>query len=274
MQQPADERDYVLGTHDAEVERLAFQHDLWRPRVREAWLAAGMGPGQRVLDVGAGPGFASLDLAELVGSLGQVVALERSRRYVNLLQGEVIRRGLHHVHVRESDLMVDAIPASGLDAAWCRWVACFVHDPGLLVDRIAACLRSGGRAVFHEYVEYASYRLLPVHPAFTGFVEAVYESWRHEGGEPDIARALPTLLSARGFRIDSTRPIAYAARPGERLWEWPAGFARINARRLAESGRRDEAWARAVTDAVEAAERDPASVFMTPTVLEIIATKR
>lgn len=268
------DRDYVLGTHDAEIERLRFQNDIWRDEVARAWRTAALARGARVVDVGAGPGFASLDLAEQVGPAGEVVAVERSGRFVRLLAAEAARRGIAQIRTAELDLMAEPIPAAGADLVWCRWVACFVHDPGLLVDRIAACLRSGGRAVFHEYVEYASYRLLPVQPAFTGFVEAVYESWRHEGGEPDIARALPTLLSARGFRIDSTRPIAYAARPGERLWEWPAGFARINARRLAESGRRDEAWARAVTDAVEAAERDPASVFMTPTVLEIIATKR
>ena len=43
------ERDYVLGTHEAEVERLGLQHRLWRPRVLEAWRHAGLIEGQTAL---------------------------------------------------------------------------------------------------------------------------------------------------------------------------------------------------------------------------------
>ncbi|MFM7807775.1 MAG: class I SAM-dependent methyltransferase, partial [Planctomycetota bacterium] len=185
---PVTEREYVLGTHDAESARLRFQHELWRPRVREAWLAAGIGPGARALDVGAGPGFASLDLAELVGPLGRVVAVERSRRFLDHLQVECHARDLAHVDAHELDLMHDAIPARGLDAAWCRWVACFVNDPALLLARVRDALRPGGTIVLHEYVDYASYRCLPERPAIESFVREVMKSWREHGGEPDVAR--------------------------------------------------------------------------------------
>jgi SAM-dependent methyltransferase len=273
MQQPAQERDYVLGTHDAEVERLAFQHDLWRPRVREAWLAAGLGPGQRVLDVGAGPGFASLDLAELVGPLGQVVALERSTRFVQMLHQETRRRGLDHLVVRESDLMLDAMPASGMDAAWCRWVACFVSDPALLVRRVHGALRRGGAFVMHEYVDYATYRCLPGRPRIEAFVQEVMRSWRADGGEPDIARQLPALLERAGFRITSTRPLGLAVRPGEPAWHWPAGFVRTFAPRLVELGRVEPSWAEHLLAELAQAEQDPAAVFVTPLVLEIVAER-
>ena len=54
MSTPED-RDYVVGTHDAEIERLRLQHHLWR--------RAKLRRGYRVADIGAGPGYASLDLA-------------------------------------------------------------------------------------------------------------------------------------------------------------------------------------------------------------------
>ena len=68
------DRDYLLGAHDAEVERVGLQHRLWRARVLDAWRAAAIGPGQTVLDVGSGPGDTALDLAEIVGSTGCVLA--------------------------------------------------------------------------------------------------------------------------------------------------------------------------------------------------------
>ena len=59
----AAERTYFLGTHDEELERLGLQHSVWRPTVLDCWRRAGIGPGSKVLDVGAGPGFAAADLA-------------------------------------------------------------------------------------------------------------------------------------------------------------------------------------------------------------------
>jgi SAM-dependent methyltransferase len=267
------ERDYVLGTHDAEVQRLQFQHDLWQPHVRHAWLAAGIGPGSHVLDVGAGPGFATFDLAELVGPLGRVVAVERSRRFIDLLAGACDAGGMHHVEAHEMDLMHDAIPASGLDAAWCRWVACFVSDPALLLRRVHASLRRGGVLVLHEYVDYERYRCLPARPGIERFVQEVVASWRATGGEPDIARQMPALLKDAGFRVTGARPLGFAALPNESAWHWPAGFVRTNVPRLLELGRVDAAWAKAVLDDLTAAEADPGSLFISPQVLEITAER-
>ena len=60
--------DYILGTHDDEVARLGVQHRAWLPITRAAWKSAGIREGQVVFDVGCGPGYASLDLAQIVGA--------------------------------------------------------------------------------------------------------------------------------------------------------------------------------------------------------------
>src|SRR5262245_6414557 len=76
------DRDYLLGTHEEEISRLGLQHDVWRPVVLDCWKRAGITAGKHVLDIGAGPGYATVDLAEIVGPRGEVVALERSRNFV------------------------------------------------------------------------------------------------------------------------------------------------------------------------------------------------
>lgn len=35
-------KDYILGTHDEELERLGLQHRAWRERALEAWHSAGI----------------------------------------------------------------------------------------------------------------------------------------------------------------------------------------------------------------------------------------
>lgn len=93
----ADERSYYLGTHDAEIRRLGLQHRVWRPHVLDAWRRAGISPGASVVDAGAGPGYASLDLAEIVEENGRVIALERSERFTDALARAAASRGLGNI---------------------------------------------------------------------------------------------------------------------------------------------------------------------------------
>jgi SAM-dependent methyltransferase len=98
------ERDYVLGTHDEEIARLGLQHRVWRPRALDAWRRAGFTVGQTLLDVGCGPGHATLDLAEMVGPTGRVVAVDRSRRFLEALDAGRRRQGLENIDTVEVDL--------------------------------------------------------------------------------------------------------------------------------------------------------------------------
>ena len=115
----ATERDYVLGTHDEEIARLGLQHRVWRPVALESWQKAGITVGSRVLDVGAGPGYATVDLAEIVGPTGEVVALERSNKFVRAMEKACRARSLTNVKIHELDLMTDNLPKGDYDVSWC-----------------------------------------------------------------------------------------------------------------------------------------------------------
>jgi SAM-dependent methyltransferase len=267
------ERDYVLGTHDEELERLGVQHRVWRPTVLDAWTRAGIVAGARVLDVGAGPGYATVDLAERVGPQGEVIAVERSARFLRHAEALCRSRGFTHVRFQEIDLMTGTVEATGLDAAWCRWVAAFLPDPARLVRMLAAALRRGGCVVFHEYGVYRTWRLAPRRPLFETFVDRVIETWRSTGGEPDVGLELPTLLASSGFRVREVVPRVFAACPGDEVWAWPASFVSSGLRRLIDLGHADEAWAERVHAEFRAAEADPRTVEITPLVLEIVAER-
>ena len=86
--------DHVLGTHDEEIARLGIQHQVWRPHMLDAWARAGMTRGSRVVDFGAGPGYATCDAAEIVGPRGQVTAIERSPHFLEFAGREMRRRNL------------------------------------------------------------------------------------------------------------------------------------------------------------------------------------
>ena len=105
------EKDYVLGTHDEELLRLGLQHRVWRPVVLDCWQKAGITTGKRILDLGAGPGYAALDLAEIVGPSGEVVALEAFRTNLLPRSASPLRRTRpEQCQDYELDLMTGDLP--------------------------------------------------------------------------------------------------------------------------------------------------------------------
>ena len=267
------ERDYVLGTHDEEIERLGLQHRVWRSRACDAWTRAGFTLGQTLLDVGCGPGYATLDLAEIVGPTGRVVAVDRSRRFLAALAATLQQRGIRHVTAHEQDLDEPRFPDVQADGAWGRWVFAFVTRPRELLARVARALKPGGVLVVHEYYDYRGWRLLPRSPEHEEFVQVVMESWRETGGEPDIALALPSWLGELGFEIRSLRPLVDVVPPSSIVWQWPRTFMEVGLKRFVELGRLGPERASGIWQSFLAREAQPQTLMATPAVLEIIAER-
>src|SRR5436305_10002579 len=267
------ERDYVLGTHEEELTRLDLQHRVWRSVTLDCWQQAGITVGKRVLDVGAGPGYAAIDLAEIVGPTGEVVALERSQNFVRAMETTCRARSLANVRIHELDLMKGELPKGDYDFAWCRWVVSFVNDQSLLIERLGGVMPKGSLSIFHEYGHYETWRFLPRLPMQERFREHVIATWRESGGEPNGAARLSELLADNGFSIRSARPHVFCLRPRDYMWQWPVTFIEIYLSRLIQMGRIDQSFADQVRAALANAEEYPNALMITPLVLEIIAEK-
>ena len=269
----ATERDYLLGTHEEELARLGLQHRVWRAVVLECWQKAGITLGKRVLDLGAGPGYAAVDLAEIVGPSGEVVALERSSNFVKAMQEMCRARQLTNVKIHELDLMTDDLPKGVYDFSWCRWVASFVNDPARLIRKLGGVMPKGSVAIFHEYGHYETWRFFPRVPHQEKFREHVIATWRESGGEPDGAASLPALLSENGFVLRSATPHIFCLRPNDHMWQWPASFIDVYLPRLQEMGRIDRSFADELRRDLAGATANPNAFMLTPLVLEIMADK-
>jgi SAM-dependent methyltransferase len=263
--------EYVLGTHDEELARLGLQHRVWRSRALDGWRRAGFTTGQTLLDVGCGPGYATLDLAEIAGAGGRVIALDKSARFLDALRGAVVRNGLANVTPKQVDLESDPLPAANADGAWVRWVFAFVSRPRDLVSRVAAALRPGGALVIHEYFDYRTWSFLRPSPLHEEFVQAVMRSWRNNGGEPDIARSLPAWLEESGFRIESLRPFVDVIAPRDYMFQWGKAFIESGTRRLVDIGELTAERAAAIREEFDAQAAAPNARMVIPAVLEIVA---
>jgi SAM-dependent methyltransferase len=255
----ATERAYVLGTNDEELTRLGVQHQAWRERALAVWRLGGISAGNTVLDVGCGPGYASLDLADLVGPSGRVVAVDKSARFLDALSVMRQSRGLENIAVHETDLDGGKFPTVLADAAWCRWVLSFVKQPREILARIAAALRPGGVVMLHEYFDYSTWQAAPYCPELEEFVSAVMASWRDSGGEPNIGLALPRWLEELGLQLRELHPIVDIVQPGHMSWTWLREFVNVGRQRLVDLGYLSVPRSEAIWEAFTALEATPRS---------------
>lgn len=265
--------DYIIGANQAEIERLGLQHAIWREAALQAWRSGGIRPGMTVMDVGAGPGYASFDLARMVGPTGRVIAVDQSALFLDALREGAAMRGLHNIETVESDLADYEWPQARCDAIWSRWCLCFVPDPDAVLAGIDRALKPGGRYIAQEYADYRSFRLEPRAPVFDRFLAAVEASWRHFGGDPNVAQRFPKAFTTLGWQTLNLKPIVHAGRPGDWIWQWPLTWLEQAPARLVELGFLDAADAVGFAAFLAERQADPASLMITPMVLETVARK-
>jgi hypothetical protein len=134
-------------------------------------------------------------------------------------------------------------------------------------------LKPGGTLVVHEYFHYSTWRLSPRSELHEDFVRIVMETWRNDGGEPDIGLSLPVWLKELGFNIVSMLPIIDVISPSSFTWQWPKTFIHSGVRRFVNLGSIDPDRAEKILNAFAVAEKDPKTLMITPGVLEIIAVR-
>jgi ubiquinone/menaquinone biosynthesis C-methylase UbiE len=141
--------DYPLGNTDAEHERLIRQAARVAPTTERFFREAGIGPGQRVLDIGSGVGDVAMLVARLVGPSGEVVAIERDPKSIGKARARVTEAGFHNVSFSESD--VGKIPdGKPFDTAVGRFILMYLPDPVAALRSISQLVRPGGLLAFQE----------------------------------------------------------------------------------------------------------------------------
>ena len=176
----------------ARIEALYRIGDAVRRRriVREALGAA---DGERILDVGCGPGFYCAEFAEEVGSSGSVVGVDSSPTMLDL----AARRcsGYPGVELRAGEAVALPVDDASFDAAVCVQVLEYVSDPTVALAEIHRALRPRGRVVVWD-VDWATVSLHALDSALT---DRVLQAWDEHLTHPSLPRTLSPRLRSVGF---------------------------------------------------------------------------
>jgi SAM-dependent methyltransferase len=195
---------YVLGSNDAEHERLTRQARTLAPYTERLFRDAGVGIGQRVLDVGSGVGDVALLVASLVGRTGSVLGIDRDAIALRKARARAAVIPAFNIQFQEADLS-DLRIEGQFDAIVGRFVLMFQPDPVATLRSLVAHLRPGGVIVFQE-ASWASFYALAGHlPLRSACADLLCNTLRLGGARPDMPLTLHQGLIECGFQAPEIR---------------------------------------------------------------------
>lgn len=195
---------YVLGSADVEHDRLIRQGKRLGPFMERLLRDAGVGPGQRVLDVGSGVGDVALQAARLVGPTGLVVGVDADGTALGKARARAAEAALIHVRFVQSDIsnFTTEVP---FDAVIGRFVLMFQPDPVAVLRKLAAHLGPGGVLVFQEASWPAFLSQIAHLPLWSATAGLIMEALRLGGARNDMGPVLFRGFQDIGFPVPAMR---------------------------------------------------------------------
>ena len=154
-------------------------------------------PGDRVIDVGSGPGLLARSLAEAVGPKGRVLGLDVSEALVRM----AVRRcaDLPWAELREGDTRALEAPDGSFDAAVCTQVLEYVPEVDVALGELFRVLRPGGRLLLVD----TDWRgALVWHTMDEARMGRVLAAWEAHCAHPTLPRTLGPRLRRAGFAVE------------------------------------------------------------------------
>ncbi|MGN0063694.1 MAG: class I SAM-dependent methyltransferase [Nocardioides sp.] len=208
------EQRYTHGHHEA-----VLASHRWRTAQNSAgYLLGRLAEGQRLLDVGSGPGTITADLARIVGPQN-LTALEATESAIELTRSECERQGLHGITYLVGDVHALDLPDDSYDVVHAHQVLQHVADPVLALTEMRRVCRPDGVVAVRD-ADYAAFTWYPELPELDRWMALYQRAARENLGEPDAGRRLLAWANAAGFsRVDPSAELwCFATAQDREYW--------------------------------------------------------
>ncbi|MFE1318904.1 methyltransferase domain-containing protein [Kitasatospora phosalacinea] len=194
-----------------------------------AYLLPELRPGQRLLDVGCGPGTITADFAELVGPAGRVVGIEPVAGVLAEAAALAADRGLANLSYEVADVYRLPFADGSFDVVHAHQVLQHLPDPVAALREMRRVTAPGGVIAVRDS-DYAAMTWYPELPELDEWVGLYRKVARANGGEPDAGRRLLAwareagLADASGANLVPSSSSWTFATDDERAW-WSESWA-------------------------------------------------
>jgi ubiquinone/menaquinone biosynthesis C-methylase UbiE len=108
---------------------------------------AGLQPGQRVLELAAGPGETGFLAAELIRPGGVLISSDAAEAMLDIGRARARELGIENVEFKRLELEWIDLPTASVDVVMCRWGVMLTVDPEAALQETRRVLVPGGRIV-------------------------------------------------------------------------------------------------------------------------------
>src|SRR5882672_11446248 len=189
---------YALGYTTAEHDRLIRQAARIGPILERLFREAGIGPGQRVLDLGSGVGDVSMLAARLVGPSGEVVGIERDASSIAVAKARVAQAGFRNVSFTQMDAS-QIVSDKPFDAAVGRFILMFLPDPASVLRSLTRLVRPGGVLAFQEPTWIPLLAFAARFPLWSKLLSSIHETFLRSGVDPEMGPNLYHIFQEVGL---------------------------------------------------------------------------
>ena len=194
-----------------------------RDLANEALRLAGLAPGERFLDVAAGPGGLSLPAARLGA---QVLATDWSPAMIERFEARVREEGISRAEGRVMDCHALDLPDDSFDVTASQFGVMLVPDQPRALREMVRVTKPGGRVLMIAYgfpaeldfLQIFIAALKAVHPGFPGLPDDP-PPLEFQVADPEVLRGRLADAGLKDVRIERT-----AERPtfssGQEMWDW------------------------------------------------------
>lgn len=254
---------YTHGHHESVLRSHA-----WRTADNSAaYLVPHLRPGLAVLDVGAGPGTITADLANLVAP-GVVRGVDAAADVVAKASALAGERGIRNLSFAVGDAYALEAADDTFDVVHAHQVLQHLTRPVDALREFRRVVRPDGLVAVRE-VDYGGTIWYPRLPALDEWLAVYRAVHRAVSGEPDAGRHLTAWARRAGFaEIESAADVWLFATPGDRDWWGSAWAERAVASSFAEHaiahGAADRATLERIADGWRAWAADPDGWLLMP----------
>jgi arsenite methyltransferase len=162
---------------------------------REVMKALQLGAGERVLDIGSGPGLLAAEMAEAVGPQGRVCGIDASDAMIAMARKRCA--GMPWCEFQKADAGAIPYPVASFDGAVSTQVYEYVRDIPAALGELHRVLRPGGRVAILD-TDYGSLVIHTEHPARMARILA---AWDQHFVHSHLPRVLSRELREAGFAV-------------------------------------------------------------------------
>lgn len=169
---------------------------------RRALDAMALHAGQTALDIGCGPGYLTLEMAQQVGTQGRVIAVDTSEPMLDIAHARC--KGLAQIEFRLAEAAALPCPDESIDVAAAVQVYLFAADLDVVVHELARVLRPGARAVVID----TDWDSVVWHSSDRDRMERLLAVWMRRYANARVARLLSGALGRAGLKVTHADVIA------------------------------------------------------------------